>query len=616
MPRMTRAALKAQDFPLAQDNASGSERETSPEGTTTTNEPILGEVSGNTKAVIEAVGGKDKVPTKKATLSRSKGKKIKEALKEAFGAEGNESSNQAIEIVPGNQQKHQKDNRSVELDGYQETTVKSGPATGVLSEETRSSTTSAQHPASFEIAAKDSAAHISEADNKVAKQPTSASQTFSKPPQFDPDFDMQQPQDQTAPSQTEEDSFVTTIINRSPSKQSSMSPGQLQPSVEEDSFTEDIHSRSPVKPTSRIEDSVEAMDALEEALEQVIIDLPNIPDDGLESPVKVTHDAPRSRPTVTRPISAIASQKRKIKPAPVIAPKPTSAARKVAPKSKPEDLVKQPPPMSFSNSPVKTAPKPRVSAAVRQSLSTAKPAFVPAKSAKPPTKSTFALPGEAVAAKLKAQREERLKQEAEAEEQKRKFKARPVPRFSSATVRETVASKARQSLMLGSNLNNSNENMPPSSRSSRPSTSNSGSKDIKIKKRPSSMIVKSSMDTTKQNPTSSSTRTNNNTITANTSAARSSRPLSTIVQPTTTKSVVTQSDIVTQRARAKEIFGREHKMKEDMERAKKEKEEAAKKARLEAAERGRAASREWAERQKVKKQLEMARKASTQAVVG
>lgn len=48
----------------------------------------------------------------------------------------------------------------------------------------------------------------------------------------------------------------------------------------------------------------------------------------------------------------------------------------------------------------------------------------PAKSAKAPTKSTFTLPGEAVAAKLKAAREERLKRE---EEELRKRKFSPIP---------------------------------------------------------------------------------------------------------------------------------------------------------------------------------------------
>ena len=612
MPRTTRAALKAQDFQVTHDNASGSDRETSPEETTT-EQLVLGEVSGNTKAVIEAVGGEDKMPAKKGTLSRSKGKKIKAALKEVFSVQEKEVPNQATEIVRGDQQKNQEHRDATERDGLQAAPGISDLATEVPPEEIQPPKTSSQHPASLKIAAKEPASHIFEASDKEAKQPTSISQTFSKTHKFDPDVDMQQLSDHSAPSQTV-DSFVTTIINRSPSKQSSMSPGQVQQSVE-DSFTNDIHSRSPIKPVSRIEDSVEAMDALEEALEQVVIDLPNLPDDGLESPVKVTHNAPKSKQTAMRPTSDTTTQKRKIKPAPAAVKKPAIAGRKAAPRSKPEDSVKVPPLMSFSNSPVKTAPKPRVSAAVRQSLSTTKPAFVPAKSAKAPTKSTFALPGEAVAAKLKAQREERIKQEAEAEEEKKKFKARPVPRFSSATVRETAASKARQSLMIGSNVNNSNENMPPSSRGSRPSTSNSAANDIKVKKRPSSMIVKSSVNTTKPTPATSLTRTNN-TATANTSATRSSRPISTIIQHTTTKSVVTQSDIATQRARAKEIFGREYKMKEDMERTKKEKEEAAKKARLEAAERGRAASREWAERQKLKKQVEMARKASTQAVVG
>ncbi|KAK7522290.1 hypothetical protein IWZ03DRAFT_370823 [Phyllosticta citriasiana] len=121
----------------------------------------------------------------------------------------------------------------------------------------------------------------------------------------------------------------------------------------------------------------------------------------------------------------------------------------------------------------------------------------PAKSSRAPTRPTFALPGEEVAAKLKAQKEERLRREAEKaqsegarkglsakelEEKKKRelkarpartgseggrrdqpakepeekkkptFKARPVPSFvknpsAAGMVRQTASSKARQSLM-------------------------------------------------------------------------------------------------------------------------------------------------------------------------
>lgn len=74
----------------------------------------------------------------------------------------------------------------------------------------------------------------------------------------------------------------------------------------------------------------------------------------------------------------------------------------------------------------------------------------PAKSSKPPTKSTFMLPGEAVAAKLKAAKEAREKKDAE-EDERKVFKARPAPKFApvDGQVRQTKGSQLRQSLMVG-----------------------------------------------------------------------------------------------------------------------------------------------------------------------
>lgn len=67
--------------------------------------------------------------------------------------------------------------------------------------------------------------------------------------------------------------------------------------------------------------------------------------------------------------------------------------------------------LSFSNSPAKPRPnmhKRRITSG--GVLSTAKPGFIPAKSSKPPTSSTFKLPGEIIAEKLKVQKEAREEQ--------------------------------------------------------------------------------------------------------------------------------------------------------------------------------------------------------------
>lgn len=178
----------------------------------------------------------------------------------------------------------------------------------------------------------------------------------------------------------------------------------------------------------------------------------------------------------------------------------------------------------------------------------------PPKSTKPPTKPNFQLPGEAVAAKLKAQREERLKREQEAAEaakndKKPAFKARVVPTHKApATVRQTAASKARESLMNGTSLKKDDNG------SSTKSTSKSARR---VSSAPSNASMASKRSSTIQ-----------------------------------TKAPAAD--------KGREVFNRDKKSADQAEKERKEKEEAAKKARAEAAERGRQASREWAERQRKK----------------
>lgn len=61
------------------------------------------------------------------------------------------------------------------------------------------------------------------------------------------------------------------------------------------------------------------------------------------------------------------------------------------------------------------------------------------------------------------------------------------------------------------------------------------------------------------------------------------------------------AELAQQKMRGKEVFNRVRVEQDERDRIKREKEEAAKRARAEAAERGRLASREWAERQRLKK---------------
>jgi len=246
-----------------------------------------------------------------------------------------------------------------------------------------------------------------------------------------------------------------------------------------------------------------------------------------------------------------------------------------------ETALPTPPSLSFSNSPVKALPNTTKKRVPSTSLSTSKPGFVPAKSSKAPTKSTFALPGEAISAKVKAQREERLKQEAEAERAKKNFKARPVPaKIAEPSVkpRDNKASQGRLSIYAGG-VNKENIEPP---------------KVIVRKARPMSMIEKPKADPTKAN--SSIRRTVSVVSRPSTSKVRESSAQLSSGQ----KLNVSKDEVVQQKAKGKEVFGRNKVEMERLENERKEKEEAARKARADAAERGRQASREWAEKQKKK----------------
>ncbi|KAG9199633.1 hypothetical protein G6514_008293 [Epicoccum nigrum] len=167
----------------------------------------------------------------------------------------------------------------------------------------------------------------------------------------------------------------------------------------------------------------------------------------------------------------------------------------------------------------------------------------PPKSTKPVTKPTFQLPGEATAAKLKAQKEERLKRMEEAEAAKKAALAAPI--------RKPIAHRPRNSLLV---KDAPGVSIPPPSKTDAPQRSASTA-----------------------------------------SVSRNSAVLAENGKPT-----AAPVDAVALKAKGKQVFNRDKMEKDAAERERKEKEEAAKKARAEAAERGRIASREWAERQRKK----------------
>ncbi|KAI4719874.1 hypothetical protein E4T48_03927 [Aureobasidium sp. EXF-10727] len=190
-----------------------------------------------------------------------------------------------------------------------------------------------------------------------------------------------------------------------------------------------------------------------------------------------------------------------------------------------------------------------------------KTAYVPPvtqKSTKPVTKATFQLSSDAFAAKMKAQKEARLLKQKEEDEKREKeravFKARPVPKSIAkpAEVRQNAASRAR---LPSAEIQPNGLRRATSVREPKP--------------RPSSFHPSSSV---------------------------------TALPPPRPATSTSKRQSLAPSAKGKQVFARAKEEQEKEAAEKKDKEEAAKKARLEAAEKGRLASREWAARKKEKEE--------------
>lgn len=242
------------------------------------------------------------------------------------------------------------------------------------------------------------------------------------------------------------------------------------------------------------------------------------------------------------------------------------------------------------------------------------------KSTKPLTVSTFQLPGETVAARLKAAREARENRDKKEEEVKRHtFKARPVPNFraSVGVVRQTAASKARQSVLNEAQVTKSTQpkvrtsmsaapdrvrqSLSTAARSSmaadmfrrnvkQPRSSNVDTAAAKVEPKPTVPVMSTVRRTTSASDASP----------ANTSRHRiTSNEMRASLGPSTARTSINPVS-GTRTTKGKAVFSRATQAKEAAEKEKREKEEAARKARAEAAERGRLASREWAAARKKK----------------
>lgn len=439
----------------------------------------------------------------------------------------------------------------------------------------------------------------------------------------------------TSNMNVDDDSFVDSIKSRSPGK---LVPSQPEHENEEGSFIDKSASQPP-RPASRIEDSVEAMDALEDALEQFSGELPVLGDLRIESPIK-EHSTPTKFGTPAHKASVGPSNlKKSASPArPSPSKSPSKSIEKVPeiPKTSSAHLKKPTPriagsqkapskltlkapivkqatsrtlvagartaqrvsqaAMSFSMSPLKTnanAVKKRVAS---DTLSTSRPGFVPTKSTKPVTKSAFTLPGEAYSIKMKAQREEKARKEEEEEAARRQFKARPAPSAGgrpSMLPRENKASQARLSRVASGT---DKENVAP-----RPAIAS---------KRPASMLL--DVRKVRTEPNSASRRTASVTSKSSSAVSREPKFAANVprVASLTSKPIVLKEEpagpVTHKKISGKEVFGRSALELKKQDEEKREKEAAARKARAEAAEKGRQASREWAEKQKARQAAQQA----------
>ncbi|KAG7285291.1 hypothetical protein NEMBOFW57_009913 [Staphylotrichum longicolle] len=368
-----------------------------------------------------------------------------------------------------------------------------------------------------------------------------------------------------------------------------------------DDGASDLMVSEPSRPVSRIEDSVEALDKLEEEIEALaqVTRLERVlsPDASTQNHTKTT---PLKRATSVRVGTTPARSKTLERSASVRKPTParddektasgstTSSARKVP---RPTSLLPPKPPAKSTKAPtVATFELPgeavarrlkeqreqrrsqqisaEQAAALAAAYSPSKPHF---KSSKPPTRPTFELPGEAISRKKREEREAKLRAQEEEERKRREFKARPIRSslVPGSVPRETLTSLARQkSRQTTEGSSDSASTTITSAQHSSISNSNS--------KRLSTAAPSSTSRTTATPPAASTLRG----------------------RPPPTRSAHHHP------AARGQVFARENGYTAEREREKRERENAARVAREKAAERSREMSRLWAERQRVKREKE------------
>ena len=344
-----------------------------------------------------------------------------------------------------------------------------------------------------------------------------------------------------------------------------------------------------------IEDSVEAMDAVEDAMEEVNRSLPSVTPKPSTKKVTSNRKAlrcdvastkaslPRAAAaqittttgSILKSSGAIAHPRSQIGN-PTLAQKSTQRRSASIPQRKPSSEY-------YSDETVRAEipRKPNVEyhKSVKRVSSLQKPPFRPIRSKKPTTRPSFELPGDAIARKLKERREERsAQQESLTFGGNEKIPPRRVS-HASPVVKMTATAKARLSLARGESIRQPgtipSQSMVPSKKT-----------DVKAA---CGALNPGNKPPEKAAPSVFSRRipSQSKVLCIKPSEAADRSALQATSGPQTN--------------RGKAIFERARLLVEEREMARKKKEDTAKKAREDAKESGRQASREWAAKQRLKK---------------
>jgi hypothetical protein len=409
---------------------------------------------------------------------------------------------------------------------------------------------------------------------------------------------------------------------------------------------------SPTLASPQPDDPIEALDYLEDAIEEVGKILPNLQAMAPEKPAKKENVAKSASKPTTLAKPKTAAGKPAPRPGPSLVkttqPSATATRSRAMPASTPKPTVSKRhstivPAKSSKDAatPAPKAPTTDYLASRRRPISLKIP-LPPerARSAKPPTHPTFTLPGDSLTAKRKAAAEERKRKEEEELARRREFKARPVPgavarpRPASMIVRQTTSSRARMSVCGAEGLSAlgaaaGGAKSPPAApaglrragtvtgattltseskakakaaadraaaRAKRASVAAAAAAPATAPPKRAAAPPRASIIVLKRVPAGASPAASPRGATKPGVSRATSVALS--VASSAAGSGVTAEDAAAQRQKARAIFNRDRAEGEARERARRDKEEAARRARAEAAEKGRIASREWAEKHK------------------